>query len=137
MKITQNEHIHKIMQDTGKITGRNTSQTAQTRHCPKCHTQIIAGLDAPIAALDVNIDPTPLTRRQQLTYLIQNRPQYDIDRAGRINHRTPQAINHAQPTPGTTRHAKHICGQPVDNLSTTTTNTTVTISDDDEQGPPF
>jgi len=130
------ELLQKINQNNANRTGRGTSQTAQKKHCPKCHTQILAGLDAHRAALDVNIDPTPLTRRQQLTYLIHGIRQYDISPTGLINHRTPQDINHAPPQPGHTRHARHTCQQPVPNQQPQNTNTTVTITDD-EQGPPF
>jgi hypothetical protein len=136
-KINPNQDMMlKIHQNNPGRTGRGTNQTAQKRHCPKCHTPTLSGLDSHRAALDVNLDPTPLTRRQQLTQLIYGRKQYDLTQTGLINYRTPQDINHAPPQPGHTRHARHSCGQPIENQQPQNTNTTVTITHD-EQGPPF
>ncbi|CAB5217083.1 hypothetical protein UFOVP199_51 [uncultured Caudovirales phage] len=124
----------KIIQNTGKVTERRTSNKAQKRTCPKCRQTILAGLDAPTCALDVNLDPTPLDRPQQLAAIIIRAHIYDINQTGHINWRHPTEIINRPPPPGTTRHLTHSCGQTITNNNPTPPPTP---QPDTNERPPF
>lgn len=125
----------KIIKATGKITERHTSNKAQQRTCRKCRQTIFAGLDAHTLALDVNLDPTPLNRQQQYAAIILGWNLYDINQTGHINWRTHKETINRPPPPGTTRHTKHTCWQPIPNKQPPTPQKT--LQPDTSERPPF
>lgn len=46
--------------------------------CPRCHCALIHALDAPVAALDVHLDPEPLTEIEELQAVLSGRMTYDL-----------------------------------------------------------
>ena len=108
---------NEIIKTTGAVTGRRTSNKAQVRRCRKCGAVILAGLDAPMCAVDVDLDPTPLKRDQQKAAALIGRRVYDIDMGGAISYRESDHIQKYWPAGGTSRFVQHLCGAavPVDN----------------------
>ena len=88
----------------------DTHRSARLRRCTRCGAPILAGLDAPRAALPVRADPTPLTAVGETVALLNRRATFDlIDAGGRkeLNWRDSMAIS------GTRRYpvlAEHACG---------------------------
>ena len=58
------------------------TRRARLTTCPRCHAAVIRALDAPVAALDVRLDPVPLDIRAELAALISGRLTYDLIPAG-------------------------------------------------------
>lgn len=77
--------------------------------CPDCGRATLVGPDADVCAITARVDPTPLTRDQELACVLLRRPVYDLD-AGRLYDRTPAAVVHA---PTVNPHPGHVCGQPI------------------------
>lgn len=69
---------------------------ARTQLCPRCRQPILRALVGHAAALDVRVDPRPLTLRQELEARLQGRTTYCLRiRAhipARITHRGPEHI---------------------------------------------
>lgn len=85
-------------------------RSARLRTCPHCRAPILAGLDAPTAALPVRADPTPLTLLGETVALLNRRSTYDLlDAGGRkeLNWRDAFAIEGARRYPVL---AEHACG---------------------------
>jgi len=86
-------------------------RSARLRTCPRCGAPVLAGLDAPVAALPVRADPTPLTVLGEAFALLDGRPTFDLsDAAGRkeLTYRAPEQIGGPRKYPVL---AAHRCGQ--------------------------
>lgn len=61
-----------------------------TTMCPRCRCAVLAALDAPVAALDVRLDPDPLDPATELAALLRGQFTYDLikfDRHHEITYR--------------------------------------------------
>ena len=68
---------------------------ARLTACPRCHAAVIRALDAPIAALDIRLDPVPLDIHAELAARLSGRSTYDLIPAAfhqEIEYRDPARI---------------------------------------------
>lgn len=112
---------------------------AVPRHCRTCHRLVLAGYDAPIAALLATCDPHPLTPRLEAACVILARPTYRLwGIPGRYeltprHHPGIHPISREPPADQCLVLAAHACGHPPlshDHLPVTTRHTSST------DGPP-
>lgn len=118
-----------------KITQPTTPATNtrhKTRTCPTCHTTMITGLDGRVAALVVDLDPTPLSYPQALACIVTKRDMYTISNSGDIRPHPPNKHLH-HPTRYTI-HAAHHCNQPIPD---TNPNPKPLAETPDDGRPPF
>ncbi|MUL39612.1 hypothetical protein FZ103_00185 [Streptomonospora sp. PA3] len=89
------------------------ARAAQLRLCKKCRAPVLAGYDADICALSVQIDPTPITEIGEAIALMEGRTTYDLTTSrGRkeIHHRAEHNISAPRRGPV---YPAHICGRPM------------------------
>jgi hypothetical protein len=127
-------HVPQWLQDRQAEYAR----AAQMRMCKKCGSPILVGLDDDVAALKVEIDPTPITSLGEAVALLAGRGTYELH-SGRgqknISHRAEWNIR------GPRRRAvfpAHRCDQPLDaHLDTTWTTPTTEDQFPTPDGFPF
>jgi|GEM_PF-3096392 len=52
------------------------SRKAHFERCPNCNALILRGLDHDVCAINVTVDPTPITRHLEVACIIAGRPTY-------------------------------------------------------------
>lgn len=94
--------------------------------CRHCGAPVLTGLDAPLAALPVTLDPNPVDNLGEALALIQGRHTYavsTINESGRyrrcFDQRTASWIRTGPATHPI--HPEHRCGQPLPPAATTPT----------------
>lgn len=90
------------------------ARAAQLRLCPTCKAPVLRGLDADIAALKVDIDPTPIDEIGEALAVLDGRGTYELlaGRAARhIHHRYEWNIRAPRRRPV---YPGHRCGQGLD-----------------------
>jgi hypothetical protein len=114
------------------------ARAAQMRLCKKCGSPVLVGLDADIAALKVEIDPTPINAVGEAVALLAGRGTYELHaaRGARQIHCREEWNVRAPRTrpvfPG------HRCGQPLDaHLDTTHPRTAAPAAATPDDTPPF
>lgn len=114
------------------------ARTAQLRLCKHCGAPILRGLDADIAALKVDIDPTPITETGEALALLQGRGTYELHRSRHgptICHRAEWNISAPRRRPV---YPAHRCGQGLaDHTDTTAWRSTAPAALVDPNIPPF
>ncbi len=111
--MTMPAHLLRILQAKGVITDRGTFRTARLRRCSACRVPVLAGLDGDVLALDVDVDVVPLSRRGELSALVDGRATYELASGGRLHRRRPRQVVHGSPSGASTTHAVHQCDRPV------------------------
>jgi len=90
------------------------ARAAQLRVCKKCGAPVLAGLDADIAALKVQIDPTPVDAVGEALAVLAGRGTYELHRSRhghQIHARYPWNITAPRKRPV---YPGHRCGQNLD-----------------------
>lgn len=112
------EHLHA----TGKLGRDAITRRAKTGFCDTCWSIVIRGLDAPIAALPVTVDPQPLSPLGEVLALAAGRRSYDLTWRGdryELDHRDHWGIR-TRPA-GAINHvvADHQCGHLLPEIART------------------
>ena len=96
--------------DKGVLTSRMTSRNARVGSCRKCHRPVVSGLDARVAARDVDVDVAVLSRDGELWCVFAGREVFALI-GGRLEDRTAKAVLYRACSSAV--HARHRCGEPV------------------------
>lgn len=118
--------VHHHLINAGLMTTDGTTRRARATSCPRCNARILTGLDADLAAVQVHVDPLPLTPlAEALAILAGRRTAALVSREGRLvlNYRDSWRITGSPAgTPGQDVYAEHLCGTRPGWPSTATTH---------------
>jgi len=98
--------------DQGILTQSRLGRKAKARECRHCRSWILTGLDADLAAIEVQADPHPLSPDGEVAALLDDRHTYDLE-----EHRLYRRYHwNIAGRPAGERHrvlADHRCGAPI------------------------
>ena len=102
------------LERTGVMDARGNTRAVRPRTCPGCGALALEALDAPICAVSVRIDPTPLGPVGEALARLTGRRTYHLHHAGGRHELDRRSAGHIAHAPaGTTRGdvvAEHACG---------------------------